>query len=88
MPDDEIRYSRNDLIRMNREDRDILVASQIAELSANMNSALKRLDEIEKQAAIMVAMANRWKGATFILLGLGSCLGWLISIWGRVGGHL
>ena len=85
--DDDPQLTRADFARMGREDRDILVATQIAALNANMKASLKRLDDIEKETAAMAAMANRWKGATFVLLSLGSCVGWIISIWGRIGGH-
>ena len=85
-PDDDPQLGRLDFLSMGRENREILVATQLASLTANMTFALKRLDDIEKETAAMSAMANRWKGATFVLLGLGSTIGWLISLWGRVSG--
>lgn len=87
MSDELETFTRADLARMSREDREILVATQIAALNTNMNSALKRLDSIEQQTALMIAMANRWKGAIFVLMGLGSMIGWAISYFGKATGR-
>ena len=88
MSDEHQPFTRAEFARMSREDREIQVATQIATLTTSMNSALKRLDGIEQQTATMVAMANRWKGAIFVLMGLGSVIGWLVSYFSKAaGGH-
>jgi len=45
-------------------------------LNANVTSLIERQDRMEKKLDSVVAMTNRWKGATTILIVLGGIIGW------------
>lgn len=48
----------------------------LGEINGKLGSALERLDKVEKKLDGVVAMTNRWKGATTILIMLGGFIGW------------
>lgn len=52
----------------------------IGQMSANIETIMKKQDEMEKKLDSVVAMTNRWKGATTILIMLGGFLGWLANL--------
>ena len=53
----------------------------IIEKIAELND---ELESIKKDIASIKTMADRWRGATFLILALGSILGWLASAWGNL----
>lgn len=55
------------------DDKTILLLGQI---DGKLGSALERLTAVEKKLDGVVAMTNRWKGATTILIMLGGFIGW------------
>jgi hypothetical protein len=71
MSDAEEKFLKEDFARMSDEERKLRTADKVAELSTNKTSALRRLDNIEKLTTILAAIAKRWGGATYLLLGLG-----------------
>jgi hypothetical protein len=74
--------------RESRIDREIKMSSDVARLGTTLDAVLTRIDRIEKDMRTMTAMANRWKGATVVLLALGSAAGWLSTVWAHLTGHL
>lgn len=48
----------------------------LGEINGKMGGVLERLDKVEKKLDGVVAMTNRWKGATTILIMLGAFIGW------------
>ena len=71
-----------------RVDREIKMAADVARLSTTLDAVLTRMGALEKDMQIMTGMANRWKGATVVLLALGSAAGWLSTVWAHLTGHL
>ena len=57
----------------------------IGEMSANIKTIMGKQEEMEKKLDAVVAMTNRWKGATTILIMLGGFIGWVINLF--VKGH-
>jgi|GEM_PF-6547148 hypothetical protein len=57
----------------------------IGEMSANIVTIMKKQEEMEKKLDAVVAMTNRWKGATTILIFLGGLIGWATNL--LVKGH-
>jgi hypothetical protein len=53
-----------------------LLGTLIATTAANT----ERLDKIEKKLDSVVAMTNRWKGATTILIIIGGFIGWASNL--------
>lgn len=51
----------------------------LGSLVANMETLMERTDKIEKKLDSVVAMTNRWKGATAILILLGGAIGWVAN---------
>lgn len=49
-------------------------------LIADTRSNSERLEKIEKKLDGVVAMTNRWKGATTILIVIGGFIGWAINL--------
>jgi mevalonate kinase len=79
----------SDAGKLRKEDRDIKMASDIATLVNQVtgeNGILARLTVMEKELDEVTAMANRWKGVTIALLGIGSLGGWVIATWGKIKG--
>lgn len=52
----------------------------LGEINGKLGSALERLDKVEKKLDSVVAMTNRWKGATTLLIFLGGVIGWVINL--------
>ncbi len=52
----------------------------LGEINGKLGSALERLDKVEKKLDSVVAMTNRWKGATTILILLGGFIGWATNL--------
>lgn len=52
----------------------------LGEINGKLGSALERLDKVEKKLDSVVAMTNRWKGATTILIFLGGLIGWVTNL--------
>jgi hypothetical protein len=48
----------------------------LGQLIATSAAAQERLEKIEKKLDSVVAMTNRWKGATTLLIFLGGLIGW------------
>lgn len=48
----------------------------LGQLISTTAANTERLDKIEKKLDSVVAMTNRWKGATTILIILGGFIGW------------
>ncbi len=61
-------------------DNDIETAKALGGLSADMKTLLDRTEKMEKRLDGVVAMTNRWKGATTILIILGGIIGWASNI--------
>jgi hypothetical protein len=66
---------------------DIETAKAIGAMGANIVTLLDRQERMEKKLDGVVAMTNRWKGATTILIILGGVIGWgtnfLLKLSGR-----
>lgn len=54
-----------------------MLLGQLLEQTKGLN---ERMGNVEKQLASVVAMTNRWKGATTILIVLGGVVGWASNI--------
>jgi hypothetical protein len=52
----------------------------IGEMSANIKTIMTKQAEMEVKLDAVVAMTNRWKGATTILILLGGFLGWAANL--------
>lgn len=52
----------------------------IGSMAANVEAIMKKQDEMEKKLDSVVAMTNRWKGATTILIFLGGIIGWVTNL--------
>jgi tetrahydromethanopterin S-methyltransferase subunit G len=52
----------------------------IGNMSANIEAIMKKQDEMEKKLDGVVGMTNRWKGATTILILVGSLIGWVTNL--------
>jgi hypothetical protein len=52
----------------------------IGEMSANIKTIMHKQDLMEKKLDGVVAMTNRWKGATTILILLGGLIGWVTNL--------
>lgn len=52
----------------------------IGQMSANIETIMKKQDEMEKKLDSVVAMTNRWKGATTILIMIGGFIGWATNL--------
>lgn len=59
------------------EDKSALLL--LGEINGKMSGVLERLDKVEQKLDGVVAMTNRWKGATTILIFLGGILGWALN---------
>jgi hypothetical protein len=51
----------------------------IGEMSANIKTIMVKQDIMQKQLDGVVAMTNRWKGATTILIFIGGLIGWVAN---------
>lgn len=49
-------------------------------LMGKMDALLERTDKMEKKLDGVVAMTNRWKGATTIIVILGGVIGWASNL--------
>lgn len=49
-------------------------------LAADMKTVMGKVDAMEKKLDSVVAMTNRWKGATTILIFLGGLIGWVSNL--------
>jgi len=61
-------------------DTEIATAKAIGEMGANIVTIMKKQEEMEKKLDAVVAMTNRWKGATTILIFLGGMIGWVANL--------
>lgn len=52
----------------------------LGSLIADMKTMMEKTEKIEKKLDSVVAMTNRWKGATTILIILGGIIGWASNI--------
>ena len=57
----------------------------IGEMNANIKTRMVKQTDMEVKLDAVVAMTNRWKGATTILIFLGGLIGWGINL--LVKGH-
>jgi hypothetical protein len=48
----------------------------LGSMNANIVAIMKKQEEMEQKLDAVVAMTNRWKGATTILIVLGGIIGW------------
>jgi hypothetical protein len=64
----------------NKNDAQILL---LGEIKGKMDSVLDRLDKVEKKVDSVVAMTNRWKGMTTILIVIGGGLGWAFNFFAK-----
>lgn len=58
------------------KEHDLAVAEKIGRLMTGMETLLTRTDKMEKKLDGVVAMTNRWKGATSILMIVGGVIGY------------
>lgn len=58
------------------DDKQLLL---LGEINGKLSGALERLDRVEADVKSVVAMTNRWKGATSILIILGGAIGWVTN---------
>jgi hypothetical protein len=58
----------------------------IGEMGANIKTIMTKQEETERKLDAVVAMTNRWKGATTILIIMGSLIGWATNLLFR--GHM
>jgi hypothetical protein len=56
----------------------------IGEMSANIKTIMMKQDIMQKQLDGVVAMTNRWKGATTILIFIGGLIGWVANYFAKV----
>ena len=59
---------------------DFETARTIGEMGANIVAIMKKQDEMETKLDSVVAMTNRWKGATAIVIFLGGMIGWVVNL--------
>lgn len=52
---------------------------RLASVEARLDEQGSDITEIKKDVKSLVGMANRWKGAFFVLLGVGAIVGWFID---------
>lgn len=52
----------------------------LGSISANVESLMKKQEAMEKKLDSVVAMTNRWKGATTILIMVGGFIGWATNL--------
>lgn len=52
----------------------------IGQMSANIETIMKKQEEMEKKLDAVVDMTNRWKGATTLLIVLGGFIGWATNL--------
>lgn len=52
----------------------------LGEINGTLKGVVDRLDKVEKKLDSVVAMTNRWKGATTILIVLGGIIGWASNL--------
>jgi hypothetical protein len=52
----------------------------LGQLIADTKTNSERLEKIEKKLDGVVAMTNRWKGATTILIIIGGFIGWVTNL--------
>ncbi len=52
----------------------------LGEINGKLTGALDRLEKVEKKLDGVVAMTNRWKGATTLLIVLGGFIGWATNL--------
>ena len=52
----------------------------IGQMAANIDTIMKKQEEMEKKLDAVVAMTNRWKGATTILIMVGGFIGWATNL--------
>jgi hypothetical protein len=57
----------------------------IGKMNGNIETIMREQAEMKKQLASVVAMTNRWKGATTILILAGAFIGWITNL--LVKGH-
>ena len=57
----------------------------IGEMNANIKTMMVKQTDMEVKLDAVVAMTNRWKGATTILIFLGGLIGWATNL--LVKGH-
>ena len=59
---------------------DVETAEKIGRLMTGMETLLTRTDKMEKKLENIVAMTDRWKGATTVVLMIGGALGTAATI--------
>jgi len=52
----------------------------IGEMNANIKTIMGKQELMEKKLDAVVAMTNRWKGATTILIVIGGFIGWASNL--------
>ena len=55
---------------------DLEVATSLGRLEAGLDTLLDRTEKMEKRLEAVVAMTNRWKGASAVLMIIAGFLGW------------
>lgn len=59
---------------------DIQTARDIGALTAQMSAVMTRIDSMDKKLDAVVAMTNRWKGATALLIVVGGLIGYFSNV--------
>lgn len=59
----------------------------IAALSERVTILSDQMAEVRKDVGEMKQMADRYKGAFLLIVGIGGAAGWLFSLWERFGWH-
>lgn len=62
------------------------MTSDLAVVKSKVEGFEAKLEKIEKEMDALTEMANRWRGVTAFLLGVGGLLGGLVAFWGRIRG--
>lgn len=68
---------RAEAIHLAASQSEIDTAKAIGAMSANIETIMERQDRMDKKLDSVVAMTNRWKGATAVLIIVGGIIGYL-----------
>lgn len=53
---------------------------RLGRMTEKIDHLERKVEELDRKLDELVAMAHRWKGALALMLGIGSLIGWVISI--------
>lgn len=65
---------------------EIDAAKAIGSMASDIKTLMDRTEKMEKKLDGVVAMTNRWKGATTVLIILGGLIGWASNLLMRMAG--